>query len=53
MPGYTACDAALGVARDRNISSVGDSINTSTAQFIKSELPLRPRVITPQIGYRF
>jgi hypothetical protein len=29
------------------------STNTSSAQFIKSEVPLRPRVIMGVFGYRF
>jgi len=28
-------------------------MHTSSGQFIKSEVPLRPRVITVQFGYKF
>jgi iron complex outermembrane receptor protein len=61
MPAYTTYDAALGVAKDNwtvqlNGSNIGNSdasTFTSSGQFIKSEVPLRPRVIMAQIGYRF
>jgi outer membrane receptor protein involved in Fe transport len=61
MPGYTTYDAAVGIAKDNwtaqlNGSNLGDSnasTFTSSGQFIKSEVPLRPRVIMAQFGYRF
>jgi hypothetical protein len=36
-----------------NLSNSDASVFTSTAQFIKSEVPLRPRVIGLTIGYKF
>jgi outer membrane receptor protein involved in Fe transport len=61
MPGYTTYDAALGVGKDNwtaqitgnNLTNSDASTNTSSAQFIKSEVPLRPRVLTLQFGYKF
>jgi outer membrane receptor protein involved in Fe transport len=61
MPSYTTYDAALGVVKDSwsaeltgsNLTNSDASTNTSSAQFIKSEVPLRPRVIMMQLGYRF
>ena len=61
MPGYTTYDAAIGVAKDswtaqitgNNITNSDASTNTASNQFIKTEVPLRPRVITVQIGYKF
>jgi iron complex outermembrane recepter protein len=61
MAGYTTYDAALGVGKDNwtaqitgnNITNSDASLNTSSAQFIKSEVPLRPRVLTLQFGYKF
>jgi iron complex outermembrane recepter protein len=61
IPGYTTCDGALGVAKDNwtvqlqghNLSNAYGPTNVSSAQFIKAEIPLRPRVITFLIGYRF
>jgi iron complex outermembrane recepter protein len=61
MPGYTTYDAAFGVTKDNwtfqvNGSNLGNSdasTFTSSGQFIKSEVPLRPRVIMGQFGYRF
>jgi outer membrane receptor protein involved in Fe transport len=61
MPGYTTYDAAIGVAKDswtaqitgNNITNSDASINTASGQFIKSVVPLRPRVITVQLGYKF
>jgi iron complex outermembrane recepter protein len=61
MPGYTTYDAAIGVGKDNwtaqlsgsNLTNVDASTNTSSAQFIKSEVPLRPRVLTLGFGYKF
>ena len=61
MPGYTTYDASLGVAKDKwtaqltanNLSNSDASTYTSSAQFIKEEFPLRPRVITLEFGYKF
>jgi iron complex outermembrane receptor protein len=61
QPGYTTYDASLGVAKDnwttevygQNLSNSNASVFTSSAQFIKSEVPLRPRVLGLKIGYRF
>jgi iron complex outermembrane recepter protein len=60
IPGCTTYDGALGVAKDNwtvqlqghNLSSAYGPTNISSAQFIKAEIPLRPRVITFLIGYR-
>jgi outer membrane receptor protein involved in Fe transport len=61
MPAYTTYDAALGVTKDSwtvqvngsNITNSNASTFTSSGQFIKSEVPLRPRVLMLQIGYKF
>jgi outer membrane receptor protein involved in Fe transport len=61
MPGYTTYDAAIGVSKDQwtaeltgsNLSNSDASMNTSSGQFIKTEVPLRPRVLTVQFGYKF
>jgi hypothetical protein len=61
MPGYTTYDAALGVAKDAwNVQLTGNNLTnsdastfTSSAQFIKSEVPLRPRVLTLRFGWKF
>jgi len=61
MPAYTTVDASLGVARDNwtaefsvsNLTNNDASTNTSSAQFIKSEVPLRPRVMTLNFGFKF
>ena len=61
IPGYTSYDAALGVSRDNwtvqiqgtNISSVYGPTNVSSAQFIKTEIPLRPRVVMGQFAFTF
>jgi iron complex outermembrane recepter protein len=61
MPGYTTYDASLGVSKDQwtaqlNGTNLTDSLasqNTGTYQFIKSEVPIRPRVLMLQIGYHF
>ena len=59
--GYTTYDASLGVTKDnwsaalygQNLSNSDASTFTSSAQFIKSEVPLRPRVLGIKIGYKF
>jgi iron complex outermembrane recepter protein len=61
QPGYTTYDASLGVAKDSwtaqlygtNLGNSDASLFTSSAQFIKSEVPLRPRVLGLTIGYKF
>lgn len=61
QPAYTVYDAALGVSRDKwsaeafgvNLGNSDASLFTSSAQFIRSEVPLRPRVFGIKIGYRF
>jgi iron complex outermembrane recepter protein len=58
---YATVDASIGVSKDKwfaeiDGSNLGDShasTFTSSAQFIKSEVPLRPRVITLKIGAHF
>jgi hypothetical protein len=61
IPAYTIYDAALGVTKDNwtaqiqgaNITNVYGPTNISSAQFIKAEIPLRPRVLMAQFTYRF
>jgi iron complex outermembrane receptor protein len=61
MPGYTTYDGAIGVGKDNwtaqitgsNLTNNDASTNTSSGQFIKTEVPLRPRVLMLQFGYRF
>jgi iron complex outermembrane receptor protein len=61
MPGYTTYDASVGVAKDAwtaqvsgsNITNSTASTNTTSAQFIQSDFPLRPRVVMLQFGYKF
>jgi len=61
QPAYTTFDASLGVAIKNwtvqiygtNLGDSHASTFTSSAQFIKSEVPLRPRVIMLKIGAKF
>ena len=61
QPGYNTYDASIGVAKDSwtaeafgtNLSNSNASVFTSSAQFIKSEVPLRPRVLGVRLGYKF
>jgi iron complex outermembrane recepter protein len=61
QPGYTTYDASIGVSRDSwtaeaygtNLSNSNASLLTSSEEFIKMEVPLRPRVIGVKIGYKF
>ena len=61
MPAYSTWDAAFGVAKDnwsvqaygQNLSNENTSTFTSTSQFIKAEVPLRPRVLGIKVGMKF
>ena len=61
IPGYTTYDAALGVAKDSwtvqlsgsNITNSNAATNIASNQFIKTVVPLRPRVLTLEFGYKF
>src|SRR5262249_26041106 len=59
--GYTTYDASINIAKDNwnaalyasNLGNSHASVFTSSAQFIKSEVPIRPRVIGVNFGYKF
>jgi iron complex outermembrane recepter protein len=61
IPAYTTYDASVGIAKDswtaqvtaNNLSNSDAVSNISSGQFIKSEIPIRPRVITFALGYKF
>jgi len=61
IPGYTTYDAAIGVSKDnwtaeitgQNISNEYGPTNISSGQFIKSEIPLRPRVLMANFSWHF
>jgi len=61
QPSYTTFDAALGLNFDKwyaqiygqNLGNNLASTFTSSAQFIKAEVPLRPRVVGLKIGANF
>jgi len=61
MPGYTTYDASIGVSKDNwnlsvfgsNLTNVSASTFTSTSQFVKAEVPLRPQVLGLKLGYKF
>jgi len=61
IPGYTTYDAALGVSKDTwsvqlNINNLFDSsavTNITSGGFIEAEVPVRPRVMTLSVGYKF
>lgn len=61
MPGYTTFDASFGVSYDRwdarifgeNLGNSHASTFTSSAQWIKSEVPLRPMVVGLKVGFNY
>jgi iron complex outermembrane recepter protein len=61
IPGYTTYDAQIGTAKDNwtvqlSAANLGNSdavSNISSGQFIKSEIPIRPRVIMFGVGLKF
>ena len=61
QPGYTTLDLSFGLEKDawsatffgQNMTDSHASTFTSSAQFIKTEVPLRPRVMGLRLGYKF
>lgn len=61
QPAYTVYDAEFGLAKDnwrvelygQNLGNSSASLFTSSAQFIESQVPLRPRVLGLTIGWKF
>lgn len=61
IPAYTTYYATLGVSKNHwaaqitggNLTNAYGPANISSAQFIKSEIPLRPRVVMTEFNYRF
>ena len=61
QPAYTTIDASIGVSKDKwsvelfgtNLTDSHASTFTTSDQFIKSEIPLRPLVFGVKIGSRF
>lgn len=61
QPGYGTLDAAIGVTKDNwyaevygsNLTNSHASTFTSSAQFIKSEVPLRPAVVMFKFGVHY
>ncbi len=61
QPSYTTYDASFGVAKDawsvelfgQNLNNSNASTFTSTAQFIETQVPVRPRVLGVRIGMKF
>jgi len=61
IPSYTTYDGAIGVTKDAwtaqitgsNLSNAYGPTNISSGQFIKSEIPLRPRVVMFLVSYTF
>ncbi|HXY96766.1 MAG TPA: TonB-dependent receptor [Steroidobacteraceae bacterium] len=61
IPGYTTYDAAIGVTKDNwtvqlngaNLTDAYGPTNITSGQFIKAEIPLRPRTLNLNMAYRF
>ncbi len=61
QPAYTVYDAAFGISHEKwsaeafgtNLGNSNASLFTSSGQFIRAQVPLRPRVLGVKIGYRF
>jgi outer membrane receptor protein involved in Fe transport len=61
MPGYGTVDAAIGIAKDKwsvelygtNLADSHASVLTASEQFIKYEVPIRPRVVALKIAADF
>ena len=61
MPAFTTYDASAGVSKGswavqifgQNLTNVNSSLSTSSAQFILTEVPQRPRVLGIKMNYKF
>ena len=61
MPAYATFDASLTISRDawtaalfgENLGNSHASTFTSSAQWFKTEVPLRPRVVGLKLGYSY
>jgi outer membrane receptor protein involved in Fe transport len=61
IPSYTTYDGAIGVSKDNwtvqvfgsNLTNEYGPSNVSSGQYIKSEIPLRPRVVNVVMSYAF
>ena len=61
MGGWATMDASVGVAKDawnvqlfaQNLANRNASVYTNSAQFILTEVPLRPRIAGVTFGYKF
>jgi len=61
IPGYTTYDGAIGASKDNwsvqlsgsNLFNSDALTNISSGQFIRSQIPVRPRVLTFLLGYKF
>jgi outer membrane receptor protein involved in Fe transport len=61
IPGYTTYDGAIGISKDgwtaqvtgSNLTNAYGPTNISSAQFIRAEIPLRPRVVMAQLVCTF
>jgi len=61
IPGYTTYDAAIGVSKDNwtaqitgsNLSNAYGPTNITSGEYVKAEIPLRPRVVTFLVSYAF
>ena len=61
MPGWTQYEAAFGVAKDswnveaygQNLTDVNQSVFTTAAQFVQTQVPMRPRVLGLRVSYKF
>jgi outer membrane receptor protein involved in Fe transport len=61
MPAYSSWDGSVGIAKDawavqifgQNLTDENVSVFTSSSQFIKAEVPLRPRVLGVKVSMKF
>jgi hypothetical protein len=61
IPAYTIYDASFGVSKDAwtvqisgsNLSNAYAATNVTAGEFIRAEIPVRPRVVTLMFGYKF
>lgn len=61
LPAYSTMDASIGIARDKwyvelygqNLTDSEGILSHNNAQYIVTEVPLRPRVLGIKVGYKF
>ena len=61
LPAYETYDASIGVAKDNwtaqltgnNLGNSDAAVSINSGQYIKQVVPIRPRLLTFEVGFKF